>query len=163
MNEDRLTLAALLAACILGGAIFWYVHPRLETESIVKQAAISARAHDLSTQEGNLVVEDGWGSKCRYERALEENGMAVAYVYVSPGRDRKFDTKDDIIDYRVDHNLSKMAGQAMGKSVKESWKGVKEGWAADSKFDDDPEEDEQAKTEILAGLKSLFNKETKDN
>ncbi len=134
-NEKQILAIGLFILAII--IIFGYIFvQKIVTEDQLEQAAKIARSQDLQTGYCFDAIQDWWGTNICIKREVAQDGMAVEYMAVSAGKDKSFDTNDDMTVVKIDLNKSKILGKWAGKRAKEVTKGLQEGIFTKSKFDD---------------------------
>lgn len=122
-NDDAFKLFCLAIVgipCILGYAIYWLVfHNVDETKKILENVANSAK-HGLVVNRA-----DAWGQPIKVSSMEYSN--AVDYIASSAGKDKTFNTSDDLEFVARDYKKTKIASEWAGRKAKETAKGFVRG------------------------------------
>ena len=134
MKSDEKTLILFLVTIVLFAA--YIIVPKMVTKNHLTQAVNIARSQDLQTGYCFSDIHDWWKTDICIKRELAPDGIAIEYTAISAGKDKTFETDDDMSVIKIDLNKSKMIGKWAGKRAKEAVKGLREGIFTKSKFDD---------------------------
>lgn len=89
-------------------------------------------ASEFILSEGNLPSRtDRWGTELRADYSQGENSNVL--VVRSAGRDKIFDTSDDLVAEEIDINKSRVVGKWIGNKTRETVSGFLDGWSSKSK------------------------------
>jgi hypothetical protein len=136
MEDNKIFWIVGACAIVIIATLAYFHIPKSITNSRLERAAKIARSQDLQTGYCFDDIQDWWKTEICIKREVAQDNMAIGYMAISAGKDKTFNTNDDIAVIKIDLNKSKMIGKWAGSRAKEVAKGLREGIFTKNKFDD---------------------------
>jgi type II secretory pathway pseudopilin PulG len=120
MNINNVILYLVVLSIFSGVAYFIYENAQYSRTVTQIRMAIN---QTINENDAASTYKDVWGTTIEvYIEPQTDKG--VAYLGVSAGKDKTFDTDDDIKITEMDWNKARIVGNFIGKKSKETFKGL---------------------------------------